>query len=187
MTSLSHVRGQPVRLCFQVCLWCLNFSLNKCCHITNELVMSRVQIPRQRGNINFPNICMINFSIILENLFFSPNILQKLGWVLTICSITELIWICMVWEFRSIRRMSTAEHWWWKERFCWENVLSRKTRTTENAEPYVKTIIIVCHSLKICVWMVESNLQLFFVCVDRLSNFRKSLSQGIQTLTCLYG
>ena len=92
----------------------------------------------------------------------------------------------MVWEFRSIRRMSTAEHWWWKERFCWENVLSRKTRTTENAEPYVKTIIIVCHSLKICVWMVESNLQLFFVCVDRLSNFSKSLSGNSDSYMCIW-
>ena len=38
---------------FQVCLQCLKFRLNTICRdITQGLVMSRVQNPRQRGNLN---------------------------------------------------------------------------------------------------------------------------------------
>ena len=40
--------------------------------------------------------------------------------------------------------------------------------------------------IKICIWMVESNLQLFFVCVDRLSNFRKSLSGNSDTYMSIW-
>ena len=52
--SLPHVRGQPQNLCFQVCFQRLNFNLNAWRHITHELVMSRVQNLRQRGNLNLP-------------------------------------------------------------------------------------------------------------------------------------
>ena len=44
VTSFSHIRGQPQTLCFQVCLH----------HITQELMMSHVQISRQRGSLNLP-------------------------------------------------------------------------------------------------------------------------------------
>ena len=56
MTSWLHVRGQPQKLCFQVCFQRLDFSLNAWSHITQELVMSRVQNSLQRGNLNLPII-----------------------------------------------------------------------------------------------------------------------------------
>ena len=56
MTSWSHVRGQPVGLCFQVCLKRLDLSLNARRHISQKLVMSRIQNPHQRGNLNLPII-----------------------------------------------------------------------------------------------------------------------------------
>ena len=37
----SHVRGQPVRLCFQVCLQRLNFSLNACYTGTSDVTRSK--------------------------------------------------------------------------------------------------------------------------------------------------
>ena len=55
MTSCPDVRGQPQKLCFQVCFVRLNFRLNAWRHITQKLVMSRVQNSRQRGNLNLSN------------------------------------------------------------------------------------------------------------------------------------
>ena len=55
MTSWSHVGGQPQKLSFQVCFERLDFILNAWHHITQELVMSRVQNSRQRGNLNLSN------------------------------------------------------------------------------------------------------------------------------------
>ena len=52
VTSWPHVRGQLQKLCFQVCFYCLNFSLNALRQITQWLMMSRIQNPRQRGNLN---------------------------------------------------------------------------------------------------------------------------------------
>ena len=54
MTSWLHAKGQTQKLCFQVRFQRLNFTLNACCHITQELVISRVQNSRQRGNLNLP-------------------------------------------------------------------------------------------------------------------------------------
>ena len=59
MTSWLHVRGQPQKLCFQVCFQSLDVSLNSLnawSHITQELVMSRVQNSRQHGNLNLLTI-----------------------------------------------------------------------------------------------------------------------------------
>ena len=51
VTTWSDVRGQPQKPSFQVCLQRLYFSLNAWRRTTQELVMSHVQNPRQRGNL----------------------------------------------------------------------------------------------------------------------------------------
>ena len=47
---------------FVTCVQRLNFSLNAWRHIAHELVMSHVQSPCQRGNLNLPNIGIIQYS-----------------------------------------------------------------------------------------------------------------------------
>ena len=55
-------QGQPQKLCFQVCFQRLNFSSNAWRHITQELVMSRVQNSRQHRNLNLPSIMQMKTS-----------------------------------------------------------------------------------------------------------------------------
>ena len=60
------------KLCFQVCLKPLNFILNAWRLVTQELLMSRVQNSRQRGNLNLPSILPIwldqeGFAIIVNS------------------------------------------------------------------------------------------------------------------------
>ena len=56
VASWPHFRGQPENACSQVCFQRLNFILNAWRHIAQELVMSCVQNPSTRGNLNLPII-----------------------------------------------------------------------------------------------------------------------------------
>ena len=57
MWRRGHVLGvKSQAITFQVCLQRLKFTLNTCHHTTLKLVMSGVQSPRQRGNLNLPYI-----------------------------------------------------------------------------------------------------------------------------------
>ena len=58
--------AKPQMLCFQVCLQHLNFTLSVWRHITQELVMSRVQNSPQSGNLNLPNILFVINTMVLS-------------------------------------------------------------------------------------------------------------------------
>ena len=61
--------AKPQKLCFQVCLQRLNFTLKAWGHTT---VMSRFQNSRQSGNLNLPNILLVINTMV-------PSIIQTLS------------------------------------------------------------------------------------------------------------
>ena len=63
VTSWSDVTVQPQKLCSQVCLQRLNFFLSAWRHFIQQWVMSHVQNPGQRGNLNLPIIFLKYLSL----------------------------------------------------------------------------------------------------------------------------